>query len=297
MFSFFKKGLAKIGGSINAAINKIADRPDATTIEELEELLYGCDLGPEAIDAIIQELKKQRQGGRKPVEIVREILAQRLDGIQQPLAFDKTTLTSVLIVGINGVGKTTTVAKLAHNFKSEGFTPLIGSADTFRAAANEQLETWAKRADVPMVSSRHGADPASVAYDALDAAKSRSNNLLFVDTAGRLHTKEVLMEQLGKIVRAMKKVDETAPTHRWLVLDGSLGLNSLHQAEAFTQATDLTGIIITKLDGSAKAGFLVPLYQRLKLPVYFAGLGEQIDDLKAFDVDDYLDGLLGQSTD
>lgn len=291
MFSLFRQGLKKVSQGIQAVFNKIGDRPSAQTLEELEATLLQADLGPGATAAIVKELQGTRQSGRTPGEIAKEILSQRLEGIERPLKLE-AGLQTILIAGINGAGKTTTVAKLAAAFKAQGRKPIIASADTFRAAANEQLAMWAQRAGVPLIESKSGGDPAAVAFDALSAAKTRGHDVLIIDTAGRLHTKEGLMTELQKIEKVLKKIDPAAPQHCWLVLDGSLGLNNLSQAEAFAKIINVTGLIITKLDGSAKAGFLVPLYEKLKLPVVWVGLGEKMEELQPFDKESYLEGLL-----
>lgn len=292
MFSLFKKGLERVSNSIVATLTKLGDRPDAQTLDKLEQTLLEADLGPMATEAIINELSAQRQQGRPTVEVLKECLRKRLAGVEKPF-IPATGTQTVLIVGINGVGKTTTVAKLAYWAKAAGRRPLIASADTFRAAANEQLAIGAQKAGVALIESRTGADPAAVAFDALKATQARNNDMLIIDTAGRLHTKEKLMDELGKIDRALKKIDPSAPQHRLLVLDATLGLNTLAQAKAFAEAISLTGLIVTKLDGSAKAGAIVPLYEELRLPVYFVGLGEEIDELEEFSTAKYLDGLLG----
>jgi fused signal recognition particle receptor len=292
VFSFIKKSLQAVSSGIQAAFKKLSDRPDAQSLEELETVLLAADLGLDATNAILGEVGNERQKNRSVSDIAKEVLRKRLEGIETPFHFD-AGLQTILIVGINGAGKTTTVAKLAANFKAMGRNPLIASADTFRAAANEQLSSWAARAGVPLIESRTGADPAAVAFDALKAAQSRAHDTLIVDTAGRLHNKESLMTELTKIDKAIKKLDSKAPQHRLLVVDATLGLNSLAQAKAFSQAIKLSGLIVTKLDGSAKAGVLVPLFEELKLPVYFVGVGEKIDELKPFVLQEYLEGLLG----
>jgi fused signal recognition particle receptor len=290
MFSLFKKGLVALSSRVSSAIAKLTDRPTAHSLEELEEVLLAADIGPEATAGIVAQLRQERLEGLSPADALRRQLRQRLQGIAAPLNMGEGIQT-IFIVGINGAGKTTTVAKLAHQMKRAGRKPIIASADTFRAAANTQLATWAERAGVPLIESRTGADPAAVAYDALQAARSRGHDTLIIDSAGRLTTKETLMAELGKIDRVLKKIDPTAPQHRLLVLDGSLGLNSLAQAEAFTQVAQLTGVIVTKLDGSARAGFLIPLYAKLRLPVHYVGLGEGIEDLQPFDTEEYITAI------
>jgi fused signal recognition particle receptor len=197
----------------------------------------------------------------------------------------------VMIVGVNGVGKTTTIGKLAHNYKDAGHAVLIGAADTFRAAANEQLEVWAGRAGVEIVRQKQGADPAAVAFDTLQAAISRNADVVLIDTAGRLHTKTNLMEELRKISRVMTKIRPGTPDEVFLVLDATTGQNALQQAKEFTNAVEVTGLILTKLDGTAKGGVVIAIADELKIPIRYIGVGEGIDDLQPFDLDEYVEAL------
>ena len=197
------------------------------------------------------------------------------------------------MIGVNGSGKTTTSAKLAWRLKEEGRTVTLAACDTFRAAAVEQLKTWAARLHLEIVASHTGADSASVAFDAWQAAKSRGRDFLIVDTAGRLHTKSNLMDELAKIRRVLQKNDPSAPQHRWLVVDGSLGSNSIEQARVFHQSFGLTGLVVTKLDGTSRGGALVGIYRQLKIPIYFLGLGEKAEDLQPFSVRDYAKAVFG----
>ena len=203
------------------------------------------------------------------------------------------TLIVIALIGVNGSGKTTTAAKLAHLFKVDGRRPVVGACDTFRAAANEQIRNWCERLDVELVASQHGADAAAVAFDAYAAARSRGADVLILDTAGRLHNKANLMKELQKIRRVLQKHDETAPHHAWLVVDGSLGSNSIEQARVFHEAFGLTGIIVTKLDGTSRGGALVGIYRELGLPIYFVGLGEKAEDLQPFSIHHYTHALFG----
>jgi fused signal recognition particle receptor len=197
------------------------------------------------------------------------------------------------MIGVNGSGKTTTSAKLAWKLKEDGKTVTLAACDTFRAAAVEQLKAWATRLDLEIVASHTGSDSAAVAFDAWQAARSRNRDYLIVDTAGRLHTKSNLMEELAKIRRVLQKQDTAAPQHRWLVVDGSLGSNSIEQAKAFHQSFGLTGLVVTKLDGTSRGGALVGIYRQLKLPIYFLGLGEQAEDLQPFSVENYVKAVFG----
>ncbi|HWA08730.1 MAG TPA: signal recognition particle-docking protein FtsY, partial [Opitutaceae bacterium] len=205
----------------------------------------------------------------------------------------QTNPVVIAMIGVNGSGKTTTSAKLAWRLKQDGKTVTLAACDTFRAAAVEQLRTWATRLDLEIVASHPGADAAAVAFDAWQAAKARGRDYLIVDTAGRLHTKGPLMEELAKIRRVLQKNDPAAPQHRWLVVDGSLGSNSLEQARVFHQSFGLTGLVVTKLDGTSRGGALVGIYRQLKIPIYFLGLGEQAADLQPFNVDSYAKAVFG----
>jgi fused signal recognition particle receptor len=199
----------------------------------------------------------------------------------------------ICLIGVNGSGKTTTTAKLAHKLKNDGQTVIVAACDTFRAAAVEQLKSWAERLQIEIVASHTGADSAAVAYDAWQAAKARGHDWLIVDTAGRLHTKGNLLEELAKIRRVLQKHDLTAPQHRWLVVDGSLGANSIEQAKVFHQSFGLTGLVVTKLDGTSRGGALAGIYRQLKIPIYFIGLGEQPDDLQPFSIEHYARAVFG----
>jgi fused signal recognition particle receptor len=211
-----------------------------------------------------------------------------------PPPFANGNPTVIALIGVNGSGKTTTSAKLAWKLKQDGRSVILAACDTFRAAAVEQLKTWGERLDLEVVASHTGADAAAVAFDAWQAAKARHREYLLIDTAGRLHTKHNLMEELAKIRRVLQKHDETAPQHRWLVVDGSLGTNSIEQARAFHQSFGLTGLVVTKLDGTSRGGAIVGIWRELKLPIYFLGLGEQPEDLQPFDVENYVKAVFGE---
>jgi len=199
----------------------------------------------------------------------------------------------IVLIGVNGSGKTTTCAKLGWRLKGDGRSVMLAAADTFRAAAVEQLKAWAQRLDLPVVAGHAGADAASVAFDAWRAAQARGCDVLIVDTAGRLHTKDNLMGELAKIRRVLQKNDPAAPQHRWLVVDGTLGANSIEQARVFHQSFGLTGLVVTKLDGTSRGGALAGIYRQLKIPIYFLGLGEQAEDLQPFNVDNYVNAVFG----
>lgn len=270
------------------------ERVDADTLEELEATLLLADL-PAALTAeLIAEIEKSYKGLRVDGrDMLRQLLTRSL-GESRPFAWPPTDpLLSVLVVGINGSGKTTTCAKLAHLAKQAGRRPLLGAADTFRAAGSDQLRIWAERVSCEAVVGQTGADAAAVAYDALAAARARKCDVAIIDTAGRMHTKQPLMEELSKVRRSMGKNLAGAPHEIWLVLDAALGQNALVQAKMFNEAAPLTGVIVAKLDGSSKAGFIFSIARELKLPIRYVGLGEGMDDLAPFEPTAFVDALMG----
>ena len=321
MFSLFKKfkdGLTKTVSAIAAKTHGLfgGRKIDATSLAELEEALYTADFGVETTTEILEEIKtayrkdaglKGQQAASIGAAVLRRVLAgsegvlagaaatppradQRGEVAAAPMAKNPTV---ICMIGVNGSGKTTTTAKLAHKLKGDGQSVIVAACDTFRAAAVEQLRSWADRLKIEIIASHSGADSAAVAFDAWQAAKARGHDWLIVDTAGRLHTKGNLMEELAKIRRVLQKNDPTAPQHRWLVVDGSLGANSIEQAKVFHQSFGLTGLIVTKLDGTSRGGALVGIYRQLKIPIYFIGLGEQPDDLQPFSVENYAKAVFG----
>jgi signal recognition particle-docking protein FtsY len=300
LFKKFKDGLAKTVSAIAAKTAAIfGQKPiDASSLETLEEALYTADFGVETTEEILTEIKaaykKDKElHGQQAAAIGAAVLRRVLAGSEGVLTEAANKPTVIAMIGVNGSGKTTTSAKLAWKLKQEGKSVTLAACDTFRAAAVEQLKTWATRLDLEIVASHTGADSAAVAFDAFQAAKSRDRDFLIVDTAGRLHTKSNLMEELAKIRRVLQKHDASAPQHRWLVVDGSLGSNSIEQAKAFHQSFGLTGLVVTKLDGTSRGGALVGIYRQLKLPIYFLGLGEQAEDLQPFSVDNYVKAVFG----
>jgi fused signal recognition particle receptor len=311
MFSFFKKfkeGLTKTVSAIAAKTHGLfgGRKIDATSLDELEEALYTADFGVETTTEVLEEIKTAYRKdpalqGRQAAEIGASVLKRVLAGAEGRLenvvprseGAASTNPQVIAMIGVNGSGKTTTTAKLAHKFKADGQTVLVAACDTFRAAAVEQLKSWATRLDLDIVASHTGADAAAVAFDAWQAAKSRGKDWLIVDTAGRLHTKGNLMDELAKIRRVLQKNDPVAPQHRWLVVDGSLGANSIEQARVFHQSFGLTGLIVTKLDGTSRGGAIVGIWRQLKIPIYFVGLGEQPDDLQPFSADNYARAVFG----
>lgn len=306
MLSFFKKfkdGFAKTVSAIAAKTHGLfgGRKIDAASLEELEEALYTADFGVETTVEILEEIKtayRKDPGlkGQQAATIGVEVLKRVLTGAEGKLESVPTKPTVICMIGVNGSGKTTTTAKLAHKLKSEGQSVIVAACDTFRAAAVEQLKSWTDRLKIELVASHTGADSAAVAFDAWQAAKARGHDWLIVDTAGRLHTKSNLMEELAKIRRVLQKNDPTAPQHRWLVVDGSLGSNSIEQAKVFHQSFGLTGLVVTKLDGTSRGGAIVGIFRQLKIPIYFIGLGEQPDDLQPFSVENYSRAVFGLET-
>ena len=263
---------------------------DVETIEALEELLISADIGVAASDRIIQAVKARSREGQSLRDLVKHEIRAIFDAVDTPVPVTAVPAVT-LVVGVNGTGKTTTVGKLANLLKSQGRQPLICAADTFRAAAVEQLEIWAGRAGVDMVRAREGADPAAVVFDAISSAKARGRNPVLVDTAGRLHTRVNLMNELDKIRRIASREVEGAPHEVLLVLDATVGQNGLTQAREFMNVAGVNGIVLTKLDGTAKGGIAAAIANDLKLPIRYVGVGEGIADLVPFSAEEYVDGL------
>jgi fused signal recognition particle receptor len=278
-------------------IVRLADAPeqrsrpvDVDTVDALEELLISADIGIAATDRIIAAVTGQSRNGTSLRDLVKQEIRAVFAAVDKPLAAGSRPHVT-LIVGVNGTGKTTTVGKLANLLKSEGRTPLICAADTFRAAAVEQLEIWARRAGVDMVRARDGADPAAVVFDAITSGKAKGRDPILIDTAGRLHTRVNLMNELEKIRRIASREVPGAPQEVLLVLDATVGQNGIAQAREFMGAAGVNGIVLTKLDGTAKGGVAVAIAHDLKLPIRYVGVGEGIDDLVPFSADEYVDGL------
>jgi fused signal recognition particle receptor len=263
---------------------------DVDTIDALEELLISADIGVAATDRIISAVKARSRGGESLRDLVKQEIRAVFDSVDRPIAVEVRPQVT-LIVGVNGTGKTTTVGKLANLLKRSGQQPLICAADTFRAAAVEQLEIWAGRAGVDMVRAREGSDPAAVVFDAISSAKAKHRDPVLVDTAGRLHTRVNLMNELDKIRRIAAREVPGAPQEVLLVLDATVGQNGLTQAREFTNVAGVNGIVLTKLDGTAKGGVAVAIANDLKLPIRYVGVGEGIEDLVQFSADEYVDGL------
>ncbi len=302
--SRLKEGLAKTRDTLVAKVNRLIfakGKIDDDFLLQLEEILITSDVGVETSHRIIDNIKKRTRDHKYETQeelndLVRTEITNALVSTttqyKDPFEFPSHTKPYVImVVGVNGVGKTTTIGKLAHNYKSAGKNVLIGAADTFRAAANEQLEVWGKRAGVEIIQQLHGSDPASVAFDTVKAAQSRNADVVIIDTAGRLHTKTNLMEELKKIKRVITKVSAEAPHEVLLVLDATTGQNAIQQAKLFNEAVGLTGLVITKLDGTAKGGVIFAVSNALKVPVRFIGVGEKIDDLQPFDAEKFVEAL------
>jgi fused signal recognition particle receptor len=269
---------------------------DDETVEELETRLLAADVGVEATTWLVDGMRaaSKRHPGTPAVELLRRTALSLLETVEAPLKIDMARKPFVILaVGVNGTGKTTTVGKLAHRLKATGHTVLLAAADTFRAAAVEQLQEWGERANVPVVAQAPGADPAAVVHDALVAARTRDIDVVLADTAGRLHTAAGLMDELDKIRRVIQRFDASAPHETLLVLDGSQGQNALAQALKFHERLKLTGLAITKLDGTAKGGILFAIAQKLKVPIRLVGVGESVEDLDDFRADEFLRALLG----
>ncbi len=263
---------------------------DVDTIEALEELLISADVGIAATERIVTAVRQRRRQGESLRELVKNEIRQIFDAVEPPpIAAGRPQVT--LIVGVNGTGKTTTVGKLANLLKASGRQPLVCAADTFRAAAVEQLEIWATRAGVDIVRAKEGSDPAAVVFDAIQSGKTRGRDPILVDTAGRLHNRVNLMNELDKIRRVAARASEGAPHEVLLVLDATVGQNGVQQAREFTSVAGVTGIVLTKLDGTAKGGVAVAIAHDLKLPIKYVGVGESIDDLIPFSPGDYVDAL------
>ncbi len=273
---------------------------DDEVLEEIETLLLTSDVGIEATQEIVADLtrrvsRKQLKDADALFDALRENMLHILEPVAQPLVTETAEKPFViLMVGINGAGKTTTIGKLAKRFQNEGKSVMLAAGDTFRAAAVEQLQEWGRRNDIPVVAQHSGADSASVIFDALQSARSKGVDVLIADTAGRLHTQANLMEELKKVRRVMAKIDEHAPHEVMLVLDASIGQNAVVQAEQFREAVGVTGIALTKLDGTARGGVIFAIAKRLGMPIRFIGVGEGIDDLRPFDAGEFVDALLAR---
>jgi fused signal recognition particle receptor len=294
MFDFVKKifsPFSKIRSKLGAAIRSIfTQKLDASSLAKLEKVLYEADIGSSMTNRLIKLLKERPDDPKTVIPFLKEELLKVFPPLKTVPIIEKPHV--ILMVGINGSGKTTTLAKLASHYSKDGKKVLIGAGDTFRAAAIEQLTTWAKRIGVDIVKSQIHSDPSAVAFDALGAAKARGSEIVLIDTAGRLQTKTDLMQELAKMRRICAKQIQSAPHEILLVLDGTIGQNAIDQAEAFHEATPITGIVLTKLDGSAKGGIAIAIAEKLQIPILWVGLGEKEEDLIPFNPEYYLDALL-----
>ncbi|MGA2296888.1 MAG: signal recognition particle-docking protein FtsY [FCB group bacterium] len=309
-FDKLKDGLSKTRTTLIDRIQGvlgIGRKIDDALLNEIEEILLTADIGVSASGQIITSLKKRvNNEGFDNSEDLYQLLKEGILNIliKSPSAENDESYSIdeskkphiIMVIGVNGVGKTTTIGKLAFNYRNAGRKVLIGAADTFRAAANEQLEIWAKRAGVDIIQQKPGADPSAVAYDTIAAAISRNADVVIIDTAGRLHNKSNLMSELEKMSRVMKKLKTTAPDDVFLILDATTGQNAIQQAKEFMKVAGLTGIVLTKLDGTAKGGVVIPIATELKLPVRYIGVGEKIDDLQVFDPPAFVEALFGTRT-
>ncbi|MEZ8968233.1 signal recognition particle-docking protein FtsY [Vibrio breoganii] len=301
-FARLKRSLARTKANIGAGFFGLfkGKEIDDDLFEELEEQLLIADVGMETTMKIIDSLtekasRQQLKDGEALYDLLKLELAEILAQVEQPLQIDEQkTPYVILMVGVNGVGKTTTIGKLAKQFQSQGQKVMLAAGDTFRAAAVEQLQVWGQRNDVPVVAQHTGADSASVIYDAIEAAKARGYDVVIADTAGRLQNKSNLMEELRKIVRVMKKIDGSAPHEIMLTLDAGTGQNAMSQAKLFSDVAPVTGITLTKLDGTAKGGVIFAIADKFKIPIRYIGVGEGIDDLRPFETQEFIDALFSR---
>lgn len=303
-FTRLKQGLSRTRSGLTGNLSSLFQGKtiDAALLEEIEDTLIMADIGVLATRQIVSDLEQRLSRKElKDSETLNTALRENMAAILQPCDNaltipDDTIPFVILMVGVNGVGKTTTIGKLAKHLQGSGKSVMLAAGDTFRAAAVEQLQTWGERNDIPVVAQAQGADSASVIFDAFESAKARKIDVLIADTAGRLHTQSHLMDELEKVVRVLKKIDPTAPHEILLVVDAGTGQNALNQAEQFNSKVSLSGICLTKLDGTAKGGVIFSIAQKLKLPIRFIGVGEGIDDLRAFDANEFIEALFSVET-
>jgi fused signal recognition particle receptor len=299
-FDRMKQAVTRTRESFTESISSVialTREVDESTLTGLEPVLLRADLGAPTTAIVIENLRQRAlrtgiHGGDELKQLLKAELKQILDGVSRPIAHPAAPPEVIMMVGVNGTGKTTTTGKLAAFFRAQGRSVLLCAADTFRAAAIEQLEVWAQRSDVPIIKTKQGGDPSAALYDACSAAKARGTQVLIVDTAGRLHTKTDLMKELDKMRRTAEKLVPGAPHQTLLVMDATTGQNGLTQARLFTEAARVTGIVLTKLDGTAKGGIVLAIATELKLPVVYAGVGEKMEDILPFDSATFIDTLL-----
>ncbi|MCX7568462.1 signal recognition particle-docking protein FtsY [Tumebacillus sp. DT12] len=301
-FSKFKEGLTKTRDALMGKVESLISfgrKIDEEFYEELEEALIMADVGVNTVMGIMDDLrsaaKKQKLTEAEELKpVLKQILVELMGEDKAELSTNRDGLTVILFVGVNGVGKTTTIGKLANQFKAEGKKVILAAGDTFRAGAIEQLEVWGQRAGVDVIKQGAGSDPAAVIFDGIQAAKARKADVLLCDTAGRLQNKANLMDELNKIYRVIRREMPEAPHETLLVLDATTGQNALSQAKLFGEATGVTGLVLTKLDGTAKGGIVIAIRKELEVPVKMVGLGEKIDDLQPFDPKDFVDALFAE---
>lgn len=301
-FNRLKQGLAKTRSTLTSGIAQLflgKKELDQELIDEIEMRLLTADIGVETTEQLIKTLtdklaRKELSNPQAAFDCLKEEMKQILRPCEVALNTATTKPFVILMIGINGAGKTTTIGKLSHYFKQQGHSIMLAAGDTFRAAAIEQLQVWGTRNQVPVISQQQGADTAAVIYDALEAAKARQVDFLIADTAGRLHTQSNLIAELQKVKRVLTKLDPTAPHETLIVLDATLGQNALTQVKQFNQALGVSGIVLTKLDGTAKGGIIFAIAKETKTPIRFIGVGEQINDLRPFKADEFVDALFGE---
>lgn len=301
-FSRLKQGLSrstqKLGNNLTSVFTK--RRLDDESLEQLEDILISADFGPEVAENVIESFRKTRFGSEVTDQEIKQALAEEISKILKPVAVQFQPNPDlkphvVLMVGVNGTGKTTTIGKMGQFFTDQGLKVMMVAGDTFRAAAVEQLQVWGDRVGVSVISGKPQADAAGLAFEALKRAKNEKTDLLLIDTAGRLHNKSALMEELAKIIRVMRKFDETAPHSVLLVLDATTGQNAIEQVRIFKEMVDVSGLIITKLDGTARGGIVIALAEKFKLPIHAVGVGEKAEDLRDFSAEEFAKGLVGDT--
>ena len=301
--SWLKKltsGLSKTSAKVTASLSSLLGRPaiDASSLEEVEDALIAADLGTKVAARLAEGVRKHKFDGEVTAPALAAALSDGITDILEPVAVPLMIDAShsphvVLLVGVNGSGKTTTAGKLAQQWRGEGKSVMLAAGDTFRAAAIEQLKVWGERTGTEVVAGEQGGDAAALAYQAMEKAKGAGTDILIIDTAGRLQNRSELMDELGKIVRVIRKLDETAPHDSVIVLDGTVGQNAISQVSAFSEVADVSGLIVTKLDGSAKGGVVITLAETFGLPVHAVGVGEGADDLQPFEARDFANALAG----
>ena len=304
--SWLKKltsGLSKTSARVTSSLSSLLGRPsiDASSIEEVEDALISADLGTAAAARLAERVRRHKFDGEVTAEALAGALADGITEILEPVATPLVPQPGnrphvVLLVGVNGSGKTTTAGKLAQQWRQEGKSVMLAAGDTFRAAAIEQLQIWGERTGTEVIAGAQGGDAAALAYQALEQARSKGTDVLIIDTAGRLQNRTELMDELAKIVRVIRKLDEAAPHDSVIVLDGTVGQNALSQVSAFQDIADVSGLIVTKLDGSAKGGVVIALAEKFQLPVHAVGVGEGADDLQPFEARDFANALSGVSS-